>query len=45
LDSVDADADAHTLLASLSAEHVHAMLPLLGPARLRRSILACFCAK
>lgn len=45
LDSPDPSADAHTLLASLSAEHVHAMLPLLGPDRLRRSILACFCAK
>jgi AcrR family transcriptional regulator len=45
LDSPDTDADAHTLLASLSAEHVHAMLPVLGPSRMRRSILACFCAK
>jgi len=45
LSSPDPEADAHTLLASLSAEHVHAMLPVLGPARLRRSILACFCAK
>jgi len=43
LPSDDPAADAHTLLASLAAEHVHAMLPVLGPERLRRSILASFC--
>ena len=45
LDSPDPAADAHTRLAALSAEHVHAMLPLIGPDRLRRSILAGFWAK
>jgi AcrR family transcriptional regulator len=45
LATADPDADAHTLLASLSAEHVHAMLPMLGADRLRRSVLASFCGK
>ncbi|MFI9812948.1 TetR/AcrR family transcriptional regulator [Saccharothrix variisporea] len=35
----DPDADAHTLLAALSAEHVHAVLPDLGPDRVRRAAL------
>ena len=33
----DPDADAHTLLAALSAEHVRAVLPELGESRVRRS--------
>jgi AcrR family transcriptional regulator len=35
----DPDADAHTLLAALAAEHLHAMLPELGEVRLRTSLL------
>ncbi|GAA0208184.1 TetR/AcrR family transcriptional regulator [Saccharothrix mutabilis subsp. mutabilis] len=35
----DPEADAHTLLAALSAEHVHAVLPRLGPDRVRQAAL------
>lgn len=35
----DPDADAHTLLAALGAEHLRAMLPELGEKRLRASML------
>jgi AcrR family transcriptional regulator len=35
----DPDADAHTLLATLAAKHLRAMLGELGEKRLRRSIL------
>lgn len=35
----DPDADAHTVLAALAAEHLHAMLPELGQERLRTSLL------
>jgi len=36
----DAEADAHTLLASLAAEHLCAVVAELGAARVRRSALA-----
>ncbi|NUT93800.1 MAG: helix-turn-helix transcriptional regulator [Saccharothrix sp.] len=39
LSGPDPDADAHALLAALSAEHVHAVLPDLGPDRVRRAAL------
>lgn len=35
----DPQADAHTLLAALAAEHVHAVVAELGHTRLRRTIL------
>src|SRR2546430_3189724 len=37
---VDPQADAHTLLAALAAEHIHAVMAELGHARLRRTALA-----
>jgi AcrR family transcriptional regulator len=36
----DPEADAHTLLAALSAEHVRAVLPELGESRVRGTALA-----
>jgi AcrR family transcriptional regulator len=36
----DPAADAHALLATLAAEHLHAVLPELGEERLRRSTAA-----
>jgi AcrR family transcriptional regulator len=36
----DPQADAHTLLAALAAEHVHAMAAELGAERVRRTVLA-----
>jgi AcrR family transcriptional regulator len=36
----DPEADAHTLLATLAADHVQAVVTELGPARLRRAALA-----
>ena len=36
----DADADAHTLLAALAAEHLHAVVPELGAGRVRAATLA-----
>ncbi|MFC9972077.1 TetR/AcrR family transcriptional regulator [Spirillospora sp. NPDC127200] len=38
----DPDAAAHMLLAALSAEHVAAVLPGLGPERLRKAVLDLF---
>jgi AcrR family transcriptional regulator len=35
---VDPEADAHTLLAALAAEHLRAIVPELGEARVRRSL-------
>jgi AcrR family transcriptional regulator len=37
-DAFDAEAVAHAVLAPLAAEHVTALLPRLGPQRLRRAI-------
>ena len=36
----DPQADAHTLLAALAAEHVHAVAAELGHSRMRRAVLA-----
>jgi AcrR family transcriptional regulator len=36
----DPDADAHTLLSPLAAEHLHAVLPDLGEDRVRHSVAA-----
>jgi AcrR family transcriptional regulator len=36
----DPQADAHTLLAALAAEHVHAVVAELGPDRVRRAVLS-----
>jgi AcrR family transcriptional regulator len=36
----DAEADAHTLLAALAAEHLHAVVPELGERRVRATTLA-----
>ncbi|GAA1284576.1 hypothetical protein GCM10009609_57180 [Pseudonocardia aurantiaca] len=35
----DPEADAHTLLAALSADHVRAVMPELGQTRIRRAAL------